>query len=301
MTTSFADEVDTAATGFTLKLTNFEGPFDLLLKLIAKHKLDITEVALSQVTDEFIAYVREPGRSWNLDQTSSFLVVAATLLDMKAAKLLPDGEVEDLADVAAFEARDLLFAKLLQYRAFKLLAAWIAGRVSDESHNYPRTVGLDPDYAKLLPEVEVPGGAARLQSIINRLFAAPDLPRIPVEHLHISQVSVTEQAALLVGRLRRAKALTFRSLTQDVSRAVVVARFLALLELYKEGSVAFEQLRPLSELTIRWVGAENGTITIADDYDSVATEAAVSAASASGASASGASNSGVSNTESERV
>ncbi|MDR0436656.1 MAG: segregation/condensation protein A [Propionibacteriaceae bacterium] len=271
MTTLFADEVDTAATGFTLKLDNFEGPFDLLLKLIAKHKLDITEVALSQVTDEFLAYVKAGGRVWDLNQASSFLVVAATLLDMKAAKLLPDGEVEDLEDIAAFEARDLLFAKLLQYRAFKLLAAWIATRVADENHYRPRVVGLDPEYAELLPEVEIPGGAIRLQRIANRLFAAPDLPRIPVEHLHITQVSVAEQAAIVVNRLREAGALTFRSLTAGVDRMVTIARFLALLELYKEGSVSFEQLRPLAELTLRWIGPETGVVEIDDEYDDSAT------------------------------
>lgn len=273
MTALFAEEVDTAGTGFTLKLANFEGPFDLLLKLIAKRKLDITEVALSQVTDEFIAYVKSGGRLWDLDQTSSFLVVAATLLDMKAAKLLPDGEVEDLEDIAAFEARDLLFAKLLQYRAFKLLAAWIAGRVKDESRYHPRTAGLDAEFAGLLPEIEIPGGATRLQSVANRLFAAPDIPRVPVEHLHIAQISVSGQAALLVHRLREAGSATFRSLTSGVERMVVVARFLALLELYREGSVVFEQLRALAELTVRWVGPETGSVKIEDEYDDNANSA----------------------------
>ncbi|MDR1354703.1 MAG: segregation/condensation protein A [Propionibacteriaceae bacterium] len=270
MTTLFAEEMDTAGAGFTLKLANFEGPFDLLLQLIAKHKLDITEVALSQVSDEFLAYVKTGGQVWDINQLSSFLVVAATLLDMKTARLLPNGEVEDLADIAAFETRDLLFAKLLQYRAFKLLAVWAANQIADEARFHPRTAGIDPAYAELLPQVEIPGGATRLQNTINRLFAAPELVRIPVEHLHIAQVSVTEQATLLVSRLQKAGIVTFRSLTTGTERIVTIARFLALLELYKEGSISFEQLRPLGELTLRWIGPASGTVAINDDYDAVA-------------------------------
>ena len=131
VTTEPADEAaqGTGQGGFEVHLDVFEGPFDLLLGLISKHKLDITEVALSQVTDEFIAYIRALADGWDLDQASYFLLVAATLLDLKAARLLPSGEVEDEEDLALLEARDLLFARLLQYRAYKEVAAVFAGRM----------------------------------------------------------------------------------------------------------------------------------------------------------------------------
>src|SRR5487761_1233963 len=130
--------------GFEVHLDVFEGPFDLLLALISKHKLDITEVALSQVTDEFIAYIRQRSGGWDLDQVSYFLVVAATLLDLKAARLLPSGEVEDEEDLALLEARDLLFARLLQYRAYKEVAAIFAARMAAETQRHPRRVPLEP-------------------------------------------------------------------------------------------------------------------------------------------------------------
>ena len=136
-----ATSVGTRPTTFEVHLGVFEGPFDLLLGLISKHKLDVTEVALSQVTDEFLAHIRAYGGEWDLGQATEFLVVAATLLDLKAARLLPSGEVEDEEDLALLEARDLLFARLLQYRAYKEAAAVLAGRLSDESRRFPRHVG----------------------------------------------------------------------------------------------------------------------------------------------------------------
>src|SRR6202161_2797894 len=126
--------------GFQVHLDVFEGPFDLLLGLISKHKLDITEIALSQVTDEFIGYIRALADGWDLDQASYFLVVAATLLDLKAARLLPAGEVEDEEDLALLEARDLLFARLLQYRAYKAGAAVLAAQMAAANRIFPRRV-----------------------------------------------------------------------------------------------------------------------------------------------------------------
>jgi segregation and condensation protein A len=252
---------------FTLTLDNFEGPFDLLLQLIGKHKLDITDVALSKVTDEFIAYLRAGGDVWDLEQTSSFLVVAATLLDLKAARLLPGGEPETPDDLALLEARDLLFARLLQYRAFKQIAAWIAERSEEQAKALTRPGFLEPEYAALLPEPVIPGGAARLAKIAERVLSGSEAPTMPVEHLHIPGVSVREQAALLVERLRASPVATFRALVAGAERGVVVARFLALLELYRDGAVGFEQVSPLGELTIRWSGDENWVAHVSDEYD----------------------------------
>lgn len=253
---------------FTVRLTNFEGPFDLLLQLIGRHRLDVTEVALSKVTDEFIAHLRAMGPEWDLDETSSFVVVAATLLDLKAARLLPQGEVEDPEDLAVLEARDLLFARLLQYRAFKEMAAIIAERLADEARRHPRPGGVEDRYAALLPEVEIPADGDTLAWLAARALAPKEEPTISLAHVHAPAVSVREQAAVLVGRLCRLGTATFRTLVADAGeRLVVVARFLALLELARERAVSFEQLTPLGELTIRWTGAAEGDTAISDEFD----------------------------------
>jgi segregation and condensation protein A len=243
------------AGGFEVHLDVFEGPFDLLLQLISKHQLDVTEVALSKVTDEFIAHIRALGGSWPLDQASEFLVVAATLLDLKAARLLPSGEVEDDEDLALLEARDLLFARLLQYRAYKQAAAVFAGRIEGEARRFPRVVSLEPALAQLLPEVLLGLGPTEFATLAGRALAPKPAPVVSTSHLHIPTVSVQEQAIHVAGRLRRSGQATFRSLVGDVSSTVeVVARFLALLELYRDGYVAFEQLDALGELHVRWTG-----------------------------------------------
>ena len=261
------------AGGFEVHLEVFEGPFDLLLGLIAKHKLDITEVALSQVTDEFIAHIRSYGAEWDLGQATEFLVVAATLLDLKAARLLPAGQVEDEDDLALLEARDLLFARLLQYRAYKQVAAVFAARMAGEARRHPRAVTLEPAFADLLPELVFGLGPAEFAIIAARALTPREPPTFPVSHLHPPLVSVREQAAVLVERLRRARTSTFRALTADAENTlVVVARFLALLELFREGAVAFEQLEPYSDLQVRWIGSEEGGIDLLDEFDDDAGE-----------------------------
>jgi segregation and condensation protein A len=262
-----ADTSD-APTGFRVHLDNFTGPFDLLLQLISRHKLDITEVALSTVTDEFIAHIKAAGLDWDLDQTSQFLVVAATLLDLKAARLLPSGDIEDPEDLALLEARDLLFARLLQYRAYKQVASWIGGRLEEQARRFPRDVGVDARFARLLPEVTITIGLDRFAALAARPLAPKQADVISLAHLHAPAVSVRDQAVLIVDRLRRARAMTFRALTGDSpDRVTTVARFLALLELYREGAVAFEQLTALGELTVRWTGADAGELDISDEFD----------------------------------
>ena len=208
---------------FLLRLTNFEGPFDLLLQLIGRRQLDITEVALSQVTDEFIAHVKVGGEVWDLEQTSSFLVVAATLLDLKAARLLPSGEVEDQDDLAVLEARDLLFARLLQYRAYKQISAWFADRMAAEALVRSRPGGLEDQFRRLLPEVTIPGGPARLAKLAERAFTREAEQQMPLSQLHLPQISVAAQAGIIAARMRAARTLTFRALTQDATRLECVA------------------------------------------------------------------------------
>jgi segregation and condensation protein A len=266
-----AEQAESAgsADGFRVDLGElFEGPFDLLLSLIAKHKLDVTEVALSKVTDEFIAHIKAKGPEWDLGQATEFLVVAATLLDLKAARLLPSGEVDDEEDVALLEARDLLFARLLQYRAYKQVAAVFAGRMADEAGRFPRAVTLEPQLASLLPEVLLGLGPEEFAALAARAFVPKPAPTLSVEHLHAPAVSVREQAAILVTALRRSRSSTFRTLIADCEGTlVVVARFLALLELYAEGAVVFEQVSPLGELHVRWTGSDEGEVVVPDEFD----------------------------------
>ncbi len=242
---------------FAVRLDNFEGPFDLLLSLIAKHKLDITEVALSRVTDEFIAHVKAGGPVWDLEQTTSFLLVAATLLDLKAARLLPQGDVEDEEDLALLEARDLLFARLLQYKAFKLVATVLETRLAGEALRHPRAVGLEERYAGLLPEVLIGIGLEQFAAMAARALEPKPVLEVSLQHIHAAKVSVREQAAIVVERLRRSGTLTFRTLCGDSpDRLTTVARFLSLLELFREGAVSFDQVTPLGELSVRWTGDE---------------------------------------------
>jgi segregation and condensation protein A len=244
--------------GFTVRLVNFTGPFDLLLQLIGKHKLDVTEVALSQVTDDFIAYIRAMGDAWDLDEASEFLVVAATLLDLKAARLLPAAEVESEEDLALLEARDLLFARLLQYKAFKEAAAAIAGMEAVAGRRYPRAVTLEPQYAEALPDLVLGIGPDRLAALAVKALTPKPVPVVSIDHVHQVRVSVREHAQHLRDRLLRMRAATFRTLCADCQSTLeVVARFLALLELYREGLVSFEQVTALGELTIRWTGGDD--------------------------------------------
>ena len=264
------EEVEIGA-GFSVHLDNFDGPFDLLLQLISRHKMDITEVSLSIVTDEFIAFIRSleaSGEGWRLDQATEFLVIAATLLDLKAARLLPSGEVEDEEDLALLEARDILFARLLQYRAFKEIAATFAAQIEAADKSFARVVALDPALSALLPEVLIGVGATRFAAIAERCLTPKSPPVVAVHHLHSSSVSVAEESRRVVEALRAGRTLSFRNLISDAdSTLVVVARFLALLDLYRQGVLRFDQVMALGELQISWTGSDSGEIEATDEFD----------------------------------
>ncbi|MGJ7880068.1 segregation/condensation protein A [Streptomyces rochei] len=254
---------------FKVRLANFEGPFDLLLQLISKHKMDVTEVALSKVTDEFMAHIRAMGPDWDLDETTEFLVVAATLLDLKAARLLPAAEVEDEGDLALLEARDLLFARLLQYRAYKQIAEIFNDRLEAEARRYPRTVGLEPHHAELLPEVVISIGPEGFAELAVKAMQPRPKPQVYVEHIHAPLVSVQEQAGVVVARLKELGEASFRVLVEDTEDTLtVVARFLALLELYREKAVALDQETALGDLLVRWTGGDGETEpVVTDEFD----------------------------------
>jgi segregation and condensation protein A len=265
-----SEDVEIGA-GFSVHLENFDGPFDLLLQLISRHKMDITEVSLSMVTDEFIAFIRAlevSGEGWRLDQATEFLVIAATLLDLKAARLLPSGEVEDEEDLALLEARDILFARLLQYRAFKEIAATFALQIEAADRSFARVVALDPALSALLPEVLIGVGAARFAAIAERCLTPKVAPVVAVQHLHSSLVSVAEESKRVVEALRAGRTISFRHLISDAdSTPVVVARFLALLDLYRQGVLRFDQVVALGELQISWTGSDSGEVEVTDEFD----------------------------------
>ena len=259
--------------GFEVRLANFEGPFDLLLQLISKHRMDVTEVALSQVTDDFIAHIKGMGENFDLEVATEFLVVAATLLDLKAARLLPSGEVDDEGDLALLEARDILFARLLQYRAYKEIAAIFQARNAHEALRFPRAVALEPAFSGLLPEVLIGLGPDRFAALAQRILSPKIMPQVSIDHIHSPLVSVKEQAQLLVDRLRRMRSTTFRALASDAPDTMtVVARFLAILELFKAGAIHFEQVSALGELNVQWVGTDSGPFDLTDEFDAKAAD-----------------------------
>jgi segregation and condensation protein A len=263
---------DAANDEFRVNLDVFSGPFEVLLTLIAKHRLDITEVALAAVTDEFIRFVRSREQEWDLELTSEFLVVAATLLDLKAARLLPKAEVEDEEDLALLEARDLLFARLLQYRAYRQAAQTLSAWFDVQSRCHPRAVRMEDRYSQLLPDVVVGIGPDGLAALAAAALTPKPAPTVSLDHVHAPHVSVREQARVIVSRLRRGGTMSFRALSADApSRLHVVARFLAVLELYRERAVSVEQLVAMGELTVRWTGDESGDLAVVgaefDDED----------------------------------
>jgi segregation and condensation protein A len=263
--------VENSADKFNVKLNQFEGPFDLLLSLIAKHELEVTALALHIVTDDFLQYIKNQGSTWDLDETTEFLVIAATLLDLKTARLLPSGEVEDEEDIARLEARDLLFARLMQYKAFKDVSFWLNEQLGTESKRFARSVSLEPQFANLLPEVLLGLGPNELARLAAKAMEVKTIPSISLSHLHAPTVSVREQAGIIVERLRRVGSTTFRSLISGVEVPVIVARFLAILELFRESQVTLEQESPLADLYIRWIGSEQGEVQVTAEFDESST------------------------------
>lgn len=266
-----AEQSPGADAGFRVAVGAFEGPFDLLLSLITKHELDITEISLSRVTDEFIAYLRALDTADSLDEASEFLLVAATLLDLKVAGLLPQGELVDAEDVALLEARDLLFARLLQYRAFKEASAWFARTLEAESSRHTRTVRLEDKFRQRDPELVWTLSLDDFAALATLAMTPREIPVVGLDHLHAPLVSIREQAAVVVGMLRGGDQVSFRQLVAGAEqKGVVIARFLAVLELYRHAAIAFEQLEPLGELTLRWTAehwSEENLSNLGADYD----------------------------------
>lgn len=269
------DELVEAAeksSGFAVSLSNFEGPFDLLLSLISKHEMDITEIALSKVTDEFISYLKQLDEHEEMEQASEFLVIAATLLDLKIAGLLPRGEVVDAEDVALLEARDLLFARLLQYRAFKQISSWFNTTLELEANRIPRNVRMEERFRNQQPELVWTISKEDFAKLAEETMKPREIPMVGITHLHASRVSIREQANEVVSMLRSRGTVTFFEIIREVKdRAIVVARFLAVLELYRLNAILFEQETPLGDLQLTWRDMnfdDEKLATLGADYDS---------------------------------
>jgi segregation and condensation protein A len=234
-----------------VELENFSGPFDLLLGLISKRRLDVTEIALAEVTDEFIAYTTELKDQANLAEISQFLLVAATLLDLKTARLLPHEEGEEVLDLELLEARDLLFARLLQYKAYKSVSGYLAEAMAAGSIRAPRNVGLEAEFQDVLPPLELGIGPAELAGIFATVLQRDHTPpTVAVDHIHLPLVSVSEQRGHILSLLRTGEVDFAQLMDTAENTLVVVARFLALLELFKVGLCDFDQPEPLGRLLI---------------------------------------------------
>jgi segregation and condensation protein A len=246
-------ELTETKSGFAVSLGNFDGPFDLLLSLISKHEVDITEVSLSKVTDEFIRYLKQLDSDDEMDKASEFIVVAATLLDLKIAGLLPKGEVVDAEDVALLEARDLLFARLLQYRAFKEIASWFNNAFNLEGSRLARDVRMEERFRDQKPDLVWSMSLTDFAQLALETLTPKEIPSVGLTHLHASRVSIREQAAEVVQILRSKRTASFFDLIREIKdRAIVVARFLAILELYRMSALSFEQDTPLGDLQLTW-------------------------------------------------
>lgn len=245
-------------TGFTIVLNNFEGPYDLLLNLIGARKLDITEIALAEVTDEFIEYVRLLGETAQLDEVTEFLVTAATLLALKTQRLLPRSGEDEEEDLKLLSSRDLLFARLLQYRAYQQVADRFEEWQTNARRRYPRAVGMEDQFLDLMPPVELGHTAGSFAELAASVFRPKPPETVRTDHVHAQAVSVPEQAGKILDTLKLAGPdhwLTFTALTRDCTKTMeVVGRFLAVLELYKAHAIDAQQEEALGQLDIAWTG-----------------------------------------------
>lgn len=235
----------------------FEGPFDLLLHLILREQVELYEVSLAHIVDEFIA---ELGRlqELDLDITTEFLLIAATLVELKARRLLPGADGIDLDDeLALWEERDLLLARLIECKTFKDTAAALARLSALASRSVPRRLGPEERFAELAPDLLAGVRPADLRAAFLRATAAKPHPRIDLDHVAPIRVSVTDAVAELAEELPRLGPVTFRRLTGAlVDRLAVVVRFLAVLELFKQGLVDLNQSERFGDITVRWLGEQ---------------------------------------------
>lgn len=241
---------------YTVAVGAFEGPFDLLLQLIARRKVDIYDIPIAEITDDYLGVIRGMD-AVDLDTTTEFLVVAATLVELKAARLLPMDDDSEL-DALALESRDLLYARLLEYRTFKQASVWLAERLDALGGYTPRTAGPDPVFAGIRPPLLFTTTADELAVIAGRACAEQLQPQVDVSHLQPVRMTVREAADLVMDELGRASGrASFRELTAGCRHRVeVIACFLALLELYKSDHIELHQAGTFADLRIEAGGLQ---------------------------------------------
>ena len=248
-----------SASRFSVDLEVYSGPFDALLSMIANKKLELTEVSLSAITEEFLVYVRRLDFTENMDEASAFLDVASILVEAKSAALLPSnasGE-RDEQSMEALRERDLLFARLVQYRAYKEAAADFRARLAANSGRFPHPGVVDESVSAMLPELVWTLGAEELAALAAQVFVNAPVDEVSVHQLHVPLVDLQAQSKLVRARLRglgEGKSITFAELTADAKQSIeIVARFLAILAFFKQGVVQFKQSGPYAPLHVRWV------------------------------------------------
>lgn len=251
---------------YEVKLEVFQGPIDLLLHLITRQRLDIYEVSLAQITDEFVQVTKELTRT-DLERATGFLVVAASLLELKSARLLPSRRVEDL-DPHLLEERDLLLARLVECATFRDAGAWLGRLLASGETFHGRSAGLEPQFEGLVPELRIDVTRDQLASIAERVLASPADVDLDTSHVRAVAASVRDAIADVADQLRRRVAVTFEELCADAPERIdVVVRFLALLELFKAGAVDIEQSDRFGRIRTRWTGAVDLDTVLADADD----------------------------------
>jgi segregation and condensation protein A len=241
---------------YVVKTEVFEGPFDLLLHLIARQRVDLWQVSLSRITEDYLAEVRRM-RQLNLEVATEFLVVAATLLELKAARLLPSPDADADEVEAALEERDLLFARVLQYRAYKHVAGLFGARLAEQAAYFPRRVGAEDVLRHIVPALLVGVAPAELARLAAAALTPAPPPQVTTTHIAPPRLSVAEAVTSLAQRLHDRGTSTFEELVgrQAVPIEVVVA-LLAVLELYKRSLVELDQTSTFGEIAVRWTGGD---------------------------------------------
>src|SRR5436190_3894278 len=242
---------------FAVQTPVFEGPLDLLLHLILREQVDLYEVSLSDIVDAYLAEL-DRFETCNLEVATEFLLIAATLVDLKARRLLPDDDRLDLDDeLALWEERDLLLARLLECKTFKDAAAELAQLSAVAGRSFPRMAGMEDQFLELTPDLMAGVTPLKLRAAFLRAVTPKPVPKIDLFHVAPIRASVFEAVAELVDELPRVGRITFRRLTEAlVDRIEIVVRFLAVLELYKQGMVEIDQPARFGDIEIRWTGGE---------------------------------------------
>lgn len=249
----------------------FQGPFDLLLHLILQDQVDLYEVRVCDIVDAYLGEL-ERMDSMDLEVATEFVLIAATLIELKSRRLLPDdGDIDLDEELALWEERDLLLSRLVECKTFKDAAVAMAGIANEAGRSYPRRAGVDDRFVGLLPDLLARTTPDDLRSAFIRAVAPKPVPHVDTGHIHQIRVTVTDAVAELLDELPRLGRATFAELTADlVERIEVIVRFLAVLELFKQGWIDLEQPQTLGMLSVVWKGADDvdaEDLAFVDAYD----------------------------------